>query len=299
MKLIFLKPLTVCILIVAFTFYARSSNSYEEANRITLDKIENLSIQKNSNIYKAYEAVEQMPYFPGGESEMMKFIRENIQYPASAKEYGIQGRVILRFVVTETGTIENITVLRSLDPACDKEAIRLLESMPKWIPGKQNDEIVSVYYTLPIAFSYEEANRITLDKKETYSIQKNSNIYKAYEAVEQMPYFPGGESEMMKFIRENIQYPASAKEYGIQGRVILRFVVTETGTIENITVLRSLDPACDKEAIRLLESMPKWIPGKQNDEIVSVYYTLPIAFKLQTRKSLSKNDTGDTRLSVD
>ena len=114
-----------------------------------------------------------------------------------------------------------------------------------------------------------------------------------------MPYFPGGESEMMKFIRENIQYPASTKEYGIQGRVILRFVVTETGTIENITVLRSLDPACDKEAIRLLKSMPKWIPGKQNDEIVSVYYTLPIAFKLQTRKSLSKNDTGDTRLSVD
>ena len=158
MKLIFLKPLTVCTLTVAFTFYALSSNSYEEANEITFDKIEAYSIQKNNNIYKAYEAVEQMPYFPGGESEMMKFIRENIQYPDSANKYGIQGRVILRFVVTETGTIENITVLRSLDPACDKEAIRLLKSMPKWIPGKQNDEIVSVYYTLPIAFSYEEAN---------------------------------------------------------------------------------------------------------------------------------------------
>ena len=165
MKLIFLKPLTVCILIVAFTLYARSSNSYEEANGITLDKIETYSIQKNSNIYKAYEAVEQMPYFPGGESEMMKFIRENIQYPASAKEYGIQGRVILRFVVTETGTIENITVLRSLDPACDKEAIRLLKSMPKWIPGKQNDEIVSVYYTLPIAFKLQ--TRKSLSKNDT------------------------------------------------------------------------------------------------------------------------------------
>lgn len=165
MKLIFLKPLTVCILIVAFTFYARSSNSYEEANGITLDKIETYSIQKNSNIYKAYEAVEQMPYFPGGESEMTKFIRENIQYPASAKEYGIQGRVILRFVVTETGTIENITVLRSLDPACDKEAIRLLKSMPKWIPGKQNDEIVSVYYTLPIAFKLQ--TRKSLSKNDT------------------------------------------------------------------------------------------------------------------------------------
>lgn len=149
MKLIFLKPLTECTLTVAFTFYALSSNSYEEANEITFDKIEADSIQKNNNIY---EAVEQMPYFPGGGPEMIKFIRENIQYPASAKEYGIQGRVILRFVVTETGTIENITVLRSLDPACDKEAIRLLKSMPKWIPGKQNGENVSVYYTLPIVF---------------------------------------------------------------------------------------------------------------------------------------------------
>mgnify|MGYP000003541414 CR=1 FL=1 len=162
MKLIFLKPLTVCTLTVAFTFYALSSNSYEEANEITFDKIEADSIQKNNNIY---EAVEQMPYFPGGESEMMKFIRENIQYPASTKEYGIQGRVILRFVVTETGTIENITVLRSLDPACDKEAIRLLKSMPKWIPGKQNDEIVSVYYTLPIAFKLQ--TRKSLSKNDT------------------------------------------------------------------------------------------------------------------------------------
>ena len=162
MKLIFLKPLTVCTLTVAFTFYALSSNSYEEANEITFDKIEADSIQKNNNIY---EAVEQMPDFPGGESEMMKFIRENIQYPASAKEYGIQGRVILRFVVTETGTIENITVLRSLDPACDKEAIRLLKSMPKWIPGKQNDEIVSVYYTLPIAFKLQ--TRKSLSKNDT------------------------------------------------------------------------------------------------------------------------------------
>ena len=149
MKLIFLKPLTVCTLTVAFTFYALSSNSYEEANEITFDKIEADSIQKNNNIY---EAVEQMPYFPGGGPEMIKFIRENIQYPASAKEYGIQGRVILRFVVTETGTIENITLLRSLDPACDKEAIRLLKSMHKWIPGKQKGENVSVYYTLPIVF---------------------------------------------------------------------------------------------------------------------------------------------------
>ena len=98
---------------------------------------------------------------------------------------------------------------------------------------------------------------------------------KPYDAVEQMPTFPGGEAELMKFIRDNLRY----KE-GIQGRVILRFVVTKTGAIDNITVLRSLDPACDEEAIRLIKSMPRWIPGKQNGNNVPVYYTLPVVFKL-------------------
>ena len=83
---------------------------------------------------KPYEAVEQMPTFPGGETELMKFIRDNLKYPVIAQENGIQGRVILRFVVSKTGTIDNVTVLRSLDPTCDKEAIRVVKSMPKWIP---------------------------------------------------------------------------------------------------------------------------------------------------------------------
>lgn len=103
---------------------------------------------------------------------------------------------------------------------------------------------------------------------------------KPYEAVEQMPTFPGGEAELMRFIRDNLKYPVIAQENGIQGRVILRFVVSKTGAIENVTVLRSLDPTCDKEAIRVVKSMPKWIPGKQNGNNVPVYFTLPVVFKL-------------------
>ena len=83
----------------------------------------------------------------------MKFIRDNLKYPVIAQENGIQGRVILRFVVSKTGTIDNVTVLRSLDPTCDKEAIRVVKSMPKWIPGKQNGNNVPVYFTLPVVFT--------------------------------------------------------------------------------------------------------------------------------------------------
>jgi protein TonB len=99
--------------------------------------------------------------------------------------------------------------------------------------------------------------------------------------VEVPPSFPGGERELMKWLQENISYPVIAAEQGIQGRVILRFVVGPDGSVGNVEVQRSLDPSCDKEAVRVVKKMPKWIPGKQNGNAVYVYYTLPVLFKLQ------------------
>jgi len=97
---------------------------------------------------------------------------------------------------------------------------------------------------------------------------------------DQMPSFPGGEKELIKFIYNNLHYPDSAKINHIQGRVILRFRITETGTIDKIEVLRALYPACDREAVRIIKALPKFIPGKYNDKPVSNWYTLPITFKL-------------------
>ena len=99
--------------------------------------------------------------------------------------------------------------------------------------------------------------------------------------VEVMPSFPGGDKEMMKWLGENINYPAIAQEQNIQGRVILRFVVGPDGAVGAVEVQRSLDPSCDREAIRVVKKMPKWIPGKQNGNPVSVYYTLPVLFQLK------------------
>ncbi|MDR1527346.1 MAG: energy transducer TonB [Dysgonamonadaceae bacterium] len=99
--------------------------------------------------------------------------------------------------------------------------------------------------------------------------------------VEVMPSFPGGDKAMMQWLYDNIQYPIIAQEQGIQGRVTIRFVVGPDGSVGSAEVLRSLDPSCDKEALRVIRKMPKWIPGKQNGQAVSVYYTLPVWFKLQ------------------
>ncbi|MCL1938852.1 MAG: TonB family protein [Candidatus Azobacteroides sp.] len=101
--------------------------------------------------------------------------------------------------------------------------------------------------------------------------------------VEVPPSFPGGDRELMKWLQENISYPVPAAEQGIQGRVILRFVVGPDGSVGNVEVQRSLDPTCDKEAVRVVKKMPKWIPGKQNGNAVYVYYTLPVLFKLQNQ----------------
>lgn len=104
---------------------------------------------------------------------------------------------------------------------------------------------------------------------------------KVYQVIEQMPQFPGGETELLKYVQSNIKYPVIAQENGIQGKVILRFVVSKSGMVDRVEVARSLDPACDKEAIRVVKTLPRFIPGKQNGVNVSVWYTLPVTYKLE------------------
>lgn len=107
--------------------------------------------------------------------------------------------------------------------------------------------------------------------------------------VEQMPQFPGGESAMMQYIGANLKYPESAAKENIEGRVVLRFVVTKTGDIKDVSVIRSLDSRCDEEAMRVVRAMPKWTPGKQGGKDVDVYYTLPVLYKLQKETPKTTN----------
>lgn len=98
--------------------------------------------------------------------------------------------------------------------------------------------------------------------------------------VEQMPEFPGGESELYKYLENNIKYPPVARDAGISGSVYVKFVVNEDGKISGITILRGIGGGCDEEVIRIIKSMPPWKPGKQNGIPVPVYFNLPIKFTL-------------------
>ena len=103
-----------------------------------------------------------------------------------------------------------------------------------------------------------------------------------FTAVEQMPQFPGGEAELLKYIASHIKYPTMAAENNIQGRVVVKFVVNKNGKVGDVVVVRGKDPDLDKEAVRVVKTLPDFIPGKMNGQAVSVWYTLPINFKLQS-----------------
>ena len=104
---------------------------------------------------------------------------------------------------------------------------------------------------------------------------------KVFDVVEEMPSFPGGPGALMSFLSSNIKYPVVAEENGIQGRVIVAFVVERDGSITDVRVVKSVDQSLDKEAVRVVKSMPHWIPGKQNGSAVRVKYTVPVTFRLQ------------------
>jgi protein TonB len=102
-----------------------------------------------------------------------------------------------------------------------------------------------------------------------------------FKVVEEMPEFPGGAAKMMEFIQKNIKYPMMARESDIQGRVFVNFVVEPDGSITNVTVMRGIGGGCDEEALRVVQSMPNWKPGKQRGSAVRCSFTVPIIFKLQ------------------
>ena len=104
---------------------------------------------------------------------------------------------------------------------------------------------------------------------------------KVFDVVEEMPSFPGGQGALMSFLSSNIKYPVVAQENGVQGRVIVGFVVERDGSITDVKVMRSVDPSLDREAQRVVRAMPRWKPGKQNGSAVRVKYTVPVVFRLQ------------------
>ncbi len=129
----------------------------------------------------------------------------------------------------------------------------------------------------------DDLNVVREHKEEIIVEEKHEPVKEEiFTAVEQMPQFPGGEAELLKWISNHIKYPTMAAENNIQGRVVVKFVVQKDGKVGEVVVLRGKDPDLDKEAVRVVKALPAFIPGKMNGQAVSVWYTVPINFKLQS-----------------
>lgn len=157
------------------------------------------------------------------------------------------------------------------------------EEVPDEDQMKSQEELNATKTSISIADvkgNDEEHGADIADLKQVV-VQAKPEPEQVFDMVEQMPSFPGGQEALMKYIGNHLRYPAIAQEQGVQGRVICQFVVGKDGQVRDVVVVRTLDPSCDKEAVRVLSGMPKWIPGKQNGKAVAVKYTVPIVFRLQ------------------
>lgn len=218
-----------------------------------------------------FVVVEEQPEYPGGLEAMMKFLSDSIVYPDEAKAKGIQGRVICNFVVMKDGSIDDVNVVRGVDPLLDAEAVRVLKSMPAWKPGKQRGQAVNVRYTLPLEFRLDN-KPLSEEKKEELQRIKDSFV----EAE-----FPGGESAYFKYLTESIKYPVIAQENGIQGLVLARYRILSNGKVEFIDITNGADPLLGREVQRIIEGMPDWTPSRIDGKGTTSVATLTVQFRLQ------------------
>jgi TonB family protein len=264
--------------------------------------------------------VEEMPEFPGGQSALKEFISHSVKYPEDARKNGIQGRVFVQFVVSKDGSVKDATIIRSADPLLDKEALRVVNTMPAWKPGKQKGKAVDVSFTVPVAFALSDDkptestlkvkfmdNKLQLsgpadliDKMRpymqdakpltTFSMETGSFTFAAsgdrpddpvFFIVEEKPEFPGGDEALREFISSTVQYPAEAHRDSIQGKVFVSFIVAKDGLVKDAKVVRGVHPTLDNESLRVVNMLPRWTPGKQRNQAVNVQYTIPVNFVLQ------------------
>lgn len=148
---------------------------------------------------------------------------------------------------------------------------------------KTQEELTKAEVTISIADvkGTDEVNGVDIAELNNQIVEENDTVSPPFFIVEQMPEFPGGDLALRKFLANSVKYPIIAQENGIQGKVFVNFIVDRNGSISSVKIARGVDASLDKEALRVVKSMPKWIPGKQGGQPVRVSFTVPINFVLQ------------------
>jgi len=271
-------------------FYNDSKNDFRIQS--TTHSINKLEYKEIINLDEVKTITDEMPVFPGGIRALQKYIAKQVKYPKLAQSEQIEGRVFVSFVVNKEGIVINAALAKKVHPQLDREALRVVSSLPKWNPGKKDGEFVNIAYTVPVNFQLKNLiNKPVTLLDPLHARIKNSSDYhlenvlrtkksKEYVLVEKMPQFVSENGNLRRYIARKIQYPALAAEQGYEGKVFVQFVVTTDGSVAKVKVIKGANIELNKEALRVVNNMPKWIPGEQLGKKIEVKYTIPIRFSL-------------------
>ena len=233
-------------------------------------EIPDTTTQEETDIFIIHDI---MPEFPGGDDALIQFLMDNIKYP---KE-NLQGRAVVGFVIEIDGSITDVEVLRSSrHPVLDKEAIRVIKLMPNWTYGTSKGKPARVRMRIPVTFALEdeESEKNTLEEMQVDTICSR-------DVVDELPEFPGGMKLYNNFLFENLRYPLSAKKAGMEGQVMVVFVIEKDGSVTNFDIQESSGHSVlDEEALRVARLMPKWKPAKYQGMAVRIKDQMSISFKL-------------------
>jgi TonB family protein len=247
-----------------------------------------LQAQTDSLVYNLSDTtihIDVQPEFPGGEVFFAKFIQSRLTYPDDAKKQGTQGITCIEFVIEKDGSLSNIKAVegKSLGGSCDKEAIRVISSSPKWKPGMKDGVPIRTKKYQRIRFSLDNISAgtaLTVNGKELQEIDA-SNDTTLFLRVDRMPVFAEKNISFYQFVQKNLVYPKDAKQKKIKGYVLVSFVVEKDGTTSNIHIVpgRGLYPSCDQAAIDVVSKFPTFIPGQHKGKLARVKQTVVVSFE--------------------
>jgi TonB family protein len=262
------KELGYDIAIIKNLFGKEATDKYGErgANGVmeltTRKKAQELGLKPE---YFPRRTPDDYPTFQGQKwTSFREWVIDHVKYPAEAQSKEIEGWVNVNFTVEVDGTISNPKPLGSSDPVLNGEVIRTIMASPQW--DRPKNPAVDIPFTSSVNVGFKLPGQIVEEEP--------------FVVVEEMPMYPGGEGELLKFITENTQYPEAAKAQKIGGKVIVRFYVNTNGETEGLSVLRSVHPLLDAEALRVVDLLTGFKPGKQGGKAVPVWYMVPVNFNL-------------------
>ncbi len=256
-----LKPILCVCLLCIFGLLTANTMSKSPSSLIEECSLMNNYHSKNDTLIdeKVYDYVAHKPEPVEGLPTLMKYIVSNINYPQEAQANQIGGTVLIRFIVSKDGSIIEPKILRGIGGGCDEEALRVVKTITKFIPGKIDGEPVNSLFTLPIKFN---ASRLldSLSQISNLSNNKNENEVLDMKLVDEKPEFPGGPNELLKYLASNARYSDEAKYNGIEGKLKMSFIISKDGSIKDVKVLKGLGGGLDEMGLKLIKEMPKWKP---------------------------------------